>query len=289
MATPSKIIYVNFNECADAGMFRRRLDGIRRYAKARGMEVARLGRDDCAVEKVPEALARLRPMGCVVEPPFLRPGFFRRFPSVYFDVPRMPKWRSITASVRCDETAVAEAAYRELAAGMPPVFAVVSRWMFFHTWPAERINVFRNCCRRDGRECLVLDGMRGESEEAFRARLGTWVASLPHRCAIFAVNDAIAKDVAKALRAAQRSMPHDATLVGANAADPGDSACVHAPGRSRHAARHRFRHVRFRLRSGATPDFPQAGQNIHGGMARVAQIVIPKILWSKPSLVPRMP
>lgn len=44
------------------------------------MEVARLGRDDCAVEKVPEALARLRPMGCVVEPPFLRPGFFRRFP-----------------------------------------------------------------------------------------------------------------------------------------------------------------------------------------------------------------
>ena len=109
MATPSKIIYVNFNECAGAGMFRRRLDGIRRYAKARGMEVARLGRDDCAVEKVPEALARLRPMGCVVEPPFLRPGFFRRFPSVYFDVPRMPKWRSITASVRCDETAVAEA------------------------------------------------------------------------------------------------------------------------------------------------------------------------------------
>lgn len=226
MPLTQTILYVNFNECAAAGMFRRRLDGIRRYAKARGMEVARLGRDDCAVEKVPEALARLRPMGCIVEPPFLRPGFFRRFPSVYFDVPRMPKWRSITASVRCDETAVAEAAYRELAAGMPPVFAVVSRWMFFHTWPAERINVFRNCCRRDGRECLVLDGMRGESEEAFRARLGTWVASLPHRCAIFAVNDAIAKDVAKALRAAQRSMPHDATLVGANAADPGDSAAV---------------------------------------------------------------
>ena len=28
MATPSKIIYVNFNECAGAGMFRRRLDGM---------------------------------------------------------------------------------------------------------------------------------------------------------------------------------------------------------------------------------------------------------------------
>ena len=50
------ILYVNFNECAAAGLYRRRLDGIRRYAKARGVEVATLGRSDCAVEEVPEAL-----------------------------------------------------------------------------------------------------------------------------------------------------------------------------------------------------------------------------------------
>ena len=218
------ILYVNFNECAAAGLFRRRLDGIRRYAAARGIEVATLGRSDCAIEEVPAALARLRPLGCVVEPPFLRPGLFRGVPSVYFDVPRMPKWRGVKASVHCDEAAVAEAAYRELAAGMPPVFAVVSQWMFFHTWPDERIAAFRNCCRRDGRECLVFDGRRDESEEAFRTRLGAWVAALPRRCAIFAVNDAIAVDVAKALHAARRSMPHDATLVGANASDPKDDA-----------------------------------------------------------------
>lgn len=40
-------------------MFRRRLDGIRRYATSRGIEVSTLGRSDCAVEEVPEALARL--------------------------------------------------------------------------------------------------------------------------------------------------------------------------------------------------------------------------------------
>ncbi len=218
------ILYVNFNECAAAGLFRRRLDGIRRYAAARGIEVATLGRSDCSIEEVPAALARLQPLGCVVEPPFLRPGLFRGFPSVYFDVPRMPKWRGVKASVHCDEAAVAEAAYRELAAGMPPVFAVVSQWMFFHTWPDERIAAFRNCCRRDGRECLVFDGRRDESDEAFRTRLGAWVASLPRRCAVFAVNDAIAVDVARALHAARRSMPHDATLVGANASDPKDGA-----------------------------------------------------------------
>ena len=223
-APAQTILYVNFNVCAASGMFRRRLDGIRRYATSRGIEVATLGRSDCSIEEVPAALARLRPLGCAVEPPFLRPGLFRRFPSVYFDVPRMPKWRGVKASVHCDEAAVAEAAYRELAAGMPPVFAVVSQWMFFHTWPDERIAAFRNCCRRDGRECLVFDGRRDESEEAFRTRLGAWVASLPRRCAVFAVNDAIAVDVARALHAARRSMPHDATLVGANASDPKDGA-----------------------------------------------------------------
>lgn len=218
------ILYVNFNECADAGMFRRRLDGIRRYATSRSIEVATLGRSDCSIEEVPAALARLRPMGCVVEPPFLRPGLFRRFPSVYFDVPRMPKWHGVKAAVRCDEAAVAEAAYRELAAGMPPVFAVVSRWMYFHTWAAERVAAFRDCCRVAGKDCLVFDGKRGESEENYRKRLEPWVAALPRRCAIFAVHDSIAVDVDNALRAAHRSMPHDATLVGANAADPSDSA-----------------------------------------------------------------
>ncbi len=218
------ILYVNFNEASASGMFRRRLDGIRRYAQALGIEVATLGRNDCGIEEVSSSLARLRPAGCIVEPPFLHPRFFRKFPTVFFDVPHMPKWRGVSAGVRCDEAAVAEAAYRELAAGVPPVFAVVSRWMFFHTWPAERIDAFLECCRKDGRECLVLDGKRGESEEAFRTRLGAWVTTLPRRCAIFAVNDCIAVDVAEALSAAHRFMPHDATLVGANAADPSDSA-----------------------------------------------------------------
>ena len=221
------ILYVNFNEALASGMFRRRLDGIRRYAKALGIEVATLGRNDCGIEEVSSALARLRPAGCIVEPPFLHPRFFRKFPTVFFDVPHMPKWRGVSAGVRCDEAAVAEAAYRELAAGVPPVFAVVSRWMFYHTWPAERIEAFLECCRKDGRECLVLDGRRGESEEAFRTRLGSWVTTLPHRCAIFAVNDCIAVDVAEALSAAHRFMPHDATLIGANAADPADSAARH--------------------------------------------------------------
>lgn len=218
------ILYVNFNECAAAGLFRRRLDGIRRYAAARGIEVATLGRNDCAEEEVPEALARLRPLGCAVEPPFLRPGFFRRFPSVYFDVPRMPKWRGVKASVRCDEAAVAEAAFRELSAGMPPVFAVVSRWMYFCTWAAERVAAFRDCCRKAGKDCLVFDVRRDETEEEFSRRLESWVVALPRRCAVFAVNDAIAVDVSRVFRAAHRSMPHDATLIGVNASDPKDGA-----------------------------------------------------------------
>ncbi len=226
MQNAPQIIYVNFNVCAAAGMFRRRLDGIRRYAKARGFEVAMLGRNDCGIEEVPKALARLHPAGCIVEVAFLRPGFFKRTPTVFFDVPKMAIWRGIGSAVSCDEAAVAEAAFRELSAGMPPVYAVVQRWMYFHTWAAERADAFRECCRKAGKECLVFDAMRGESIEGFRKRLGPWVAALPRRCAIFAVNDGIATDVAEALRVAHRSMPHDATLVGANAADPTDDAAA---------------------------------------------------------------
>ena len=114
------ILYVNFSPTASAGMFRRRLDGIRRYMQPHGFEVTTLGRADCSPREVPEALRRMTPAGCIAEAPFLRPSYFRRVPTVFFDPPTWKMWRSVP-SVDCDETAVARAAFRELSAGLPPV------------------------------------------------------------------------------------------------------------------------------------------------------------------------
>lgn len=214
--TPTRtILYVNFSGVASDRMFRRRLDGIRRYAKARGAEVATLGQRDGRPEEVPQILEKLRPVGCVVEIPEMEPKYFASVPILVFDPPPNQDW-SAAISVACDEKAVAEAAFRELSAGDPPIYAVVSYWQFDSRWAIERAEVFKGLCRKEGKECLSFRSRKEETPEERAARLGEWVASLPRRCAIFAVNDAIASDVSAALGASRRTMPHDATLVGAN-------------------------------------------------------------------------
>ena len=221
----ARILYVNFSRVAGDGCFRRRLDGIRRYASARGIEVATLGRGDCAVEDVREALEQIRPAGCIVEIPEMEPGFFAGFPILVFDPPPNQDW-SGSLTVKCDEASVAESAFRELSAGNPPGYAVVSYWQFDSRWAIERAEVFKALCRKAGAECAAFRSRKEETPEERAARLGEWVAALPRRCAVFAVNDAIAADVADALRAANRFMPHDATLVGANGDAPADDVAA---------------------------------------------------------------
>lgn len=218
------ILYVNFNEASASGMFRRRLDGIRRCLEPLGFTVGTLGSTDCHHDDAPKAIRRIAPAGCVVEAPFMRPGFFAGTPAVFFDPPDWKMWRGAPMVV-CDERAVAEAAFRELSAGLPPVYAVVLYWMFGVPWATRRAEAFADLCRKAGKECLVFQTRHKEAAEERIAHLRAWVAALPHRCAVFAVNDGIARDVADAFLAAGRTLPHSATLVGANAADrPGDSA-----------------------------------------------------------------
>ncbi len=226
MAGPRSILYANFHPCAGNAMFRRRLDGIRRFARGLGLEVATLGADDCGPDGVTEALERLRPAGCIAESANLSPRMFGSIPAVFFDPPDKPEWRRVRNVVRCDDAEVAEVAFRELSAGLPPVYAVVSYWMLGCKWAANRAIAFRECCRKAGVKCLAFPVRRGEDVEARAVRLDSWVAALPPRCAIFAVNDAIAQNVARALRAARRFMPHDATLVGANGEHDGDDAAA---------------------------------------------------------------
>lgn len=224
MKARAAILYVNFSLGAKAEMFRRRLDGIRRHAGALGFEVVALGAADCSPEDVPSKLRSLRPVGCVAETPRLSPRLFAGTPTVFIDVPDTAQWREAQPFVRCDETAIAESAFAELSYGAPPVYAVVPYWQSGQRWSQERSGAFQTLCRRAGAECLVFDTGRDRTEEAFRKRLGPWIASLPGRCAIFAVNDGIAADVALALGAAHRFMPYDATLVGANGGAPSKPA-----------------------------------------------------------------
>ena len=223
--TPQKkpaILYVGFDP-RFALLRRRRLAGIKRCAKAHGWEWATLSPEEATPEAVRNALARFHVVGCVVECWMaqydLPPHVFGAVPVVYFNPPERRAWRG-AAAVACDEAAVAETAFRELSAGLPPCYAVVAEGPTRKSpWARERIAAFRTCCRKAGKPCLVFPERIAEDAAMRRIRLERWAAALPLHCAIFAVNDIAAMGVASALVTAGRSFPRSATLVGADAAD----------------------------------------------------------------------
>ena len=215
---PATLLYVDCRP--DNGVERRRLEGMRRYAAARGWRVETLDHKVCSPAALREALGRLRPIGCVAEcwrkEGTFPPAAFQGVPVIYFGPPETPKWRD-APRVECDEAAVARMAFRELSAGKPSAYAVVSFWKE-RKWQRERIDAFRECCREAGFDCLFAyfpDNAAPRPAVPTRS-LVAWAASLPPRCAVFAVNDGCAFIVADALARAGRSFPRTVTLLGAD-------------------------------------------------------------------------
>ena len=215
------ILYVDYSPELDSD--RRRLDGLRRYAVSRKWRVETLEHRGCSPDALRKALARLRPIGCAVEcwcpQTALKPALFGRVPVVYFSPPDGPGWEG-ARSVRCDEAAVAEMAFRELSAGQPPAYAVMSCWKD-ERWARERVAAFRECCRKAGADCTVacFADVGADCRERF-SRMAPWAAALPPRCAVFAVNDCCARCAAKVLAASGRPPPRTVTLVGVDGVKP---------------------------------------------------------------------
>ena len=219
---PPTILYV---DCSlHSGIDRRRLDGLRRYAAVRKWRVETLEHKDCTPAALREALARLRPIGCAAEcwcpETAPQPPLFGRTPVVYFEPPDGPKWRGVRG-ITCDNATVGRIAFEELSATSPPAYAVVS-YVRDRRWARERIEAFRECCRTAGADCDVAH-FPLEREEEFDdcvRRMVPWLAALPHRCAVFAVNDLFAIAAARAMAEAGRSLPRTMTLIGADGDDP---------------------------------------------------------------------
>ena len=216
------ILYIGY-DAHYALLRRRRLSGIRRFAKAHGWDVTTLSPEEASPGRVRRELKLLRPVGCVVECWLARhvlpPRLFGAVPVVFFNPPERREWRG-AASVDCDEEAVGRAAFKELSASLPPSYAIVSKDpMRRSIWARKRVGAFLDCCRKAGKECLVFQERKGEDESVRIARMGRWIVALPRHCAIFAVNDSTAANVAEALAAAGRSLPRSATLVGVDAAE----------------------------------------------------------------------
>ncbi|MBR3086391.1 MAG: substrate-binding domain-containing protein [Kiritimatiellae bacterium] len=193
--------------------------GISRYAAMRGWTAESVNYRVAHGKGLSVILAEKRPVGCIVEcsngPPDLPPAAFGRVPAVFMNCLSVPRGRRI-ARVAVDNGSVAAAAFRELSSGNPDGFAAVGlsdSAMPDGIWSNARVAAFRALCRKERRRCLCLvDWGRGGDEPD--ARLREWIAELPPRTAVFAVNDATAASIARAAKAAGRSIPRDLTLVG---------------------------------------------------------------------------
>ena len=216
-AAPPTILYVGFSP--GNGICLKRLAGLRRYAATRGWKVETLDGAGCSPQTLRDALARLRPIGCAVQCSglgfVLRPALFGRIPVVYFDASDRPGFRNVRR-VECDNAAVARLAFKELSDGSPQSYAVLSCWKR-KRWVRERIDAFRDCCRKAGADCQVSFILASEGKgcsERARPFMERWAAALPPHCAVFAVNDCCARCAARAMSAVGRPPPRSVTLVG---------------------------------------------------------------------------
>lgn len=223
------VLYIDYFEWE--AKQKRKLAGAERFASAHGWKIKVVPRDSFSLPELPELLARHRPIGCIVTGPQgcddLPPRLFNPVPVVYLDPPDRPNWRG-SASVVCDNAAVAAEAFRELSAGFPPSYAAVS-YRIPQKWARRRIAAFQSLCAKAGKDCHVLPENPGESETARTDRLAAWAVTLPPNCAIFAVNDFTAREIAYVLVASGRRIPRDATVIGVDGADEPAKEDPHPP------------------------------------------------------------
>ncbi len=193
-----------------------KLAGIRRFARTRGWRVEVFRRRDVTPADVPALLRKIAPAGCVVEDTTrsqkLPSSLFKGIPFVYLD-PTNPAKRRGHAIIVCDQEAVADAAFRELAAGAPPCYAVVPS-MSRPQWNERRISEFQSLCSAHGRPCIVFSGKPDEKPARWKTRISQWISSLPNHVAVFAANDYVGQLFAETALQAGRRIPQDMTLVG---------------------------------------------------------------------------
>lgn len=192
----------------------RKLLGMRHYADMRGWNVVPVGERDSRPDRIAGLFAKHHPVGCIVECSSghvdLVPKMFRGIPTVWLDCRttlhggRMPR-------VCHDNEATTREAFRELSTNFPMAYAAVGHEEDYF-WSRIRVRAFRRLVQASGKTCLIFT-----TPERGRRRiqeLAVWVGNLPRKCAVFAVNDVVAREVLDACREAGRWVPSDLTLIG---------------------------------------------------------------------------
>lgn len=202
------------------------LDGIRRYADSRRWDVVPIPWKEAKVlwrDRVgrirPDLWGEMCPFGFVVEcgdmTCDLPIQLFGHLPVVFVNCAAAPPGRSF-ARIPIDNEAIGRAAFDELSSCRPAAYAVVDFRLAQGNWPDLRVKAFKAAVAKAGAKNFSFsfkhpmdDDIAGET-----GRLAEWLAHLPRRTAVFAVNDQTSADVVEAARMARLRIPQDLALLG---------------------------------------------------------------------------
>ena len=195
------------------------LAGIRRCAQSLRWNVAVVPFEESSPDRLPALFAEHQPVaGCIVECSSgrhdLPPRVFGSVPVVYMHAdPSLYGGRGMR--VGYDDAAIAEAAFRELSAGLPAAFAIVPfDWPPGRRgWSLRRERAFAALASKSGKPFFRFPWKR-EAKEQREPRLVRWLSTLPRHTAIFAVGDMAAIETAAAARLCHRAIPRELTLLG---------------------------------------------------------------------------
>ena len=194
-----------------------KMSGIRRYCQSRGWGAEMVFRPDFPPATLFGLLKRHGLVGCVVDGVGnnvdLPPRLFHDIPVSYIGY--MMGRTGNRPNFHFNTEAIAETAFRELSASMPPCYAAVGHPQPYR-WSRQRIRAFSDIARAEGAKCLVFPlrpSSNDYSWDGFVSRLAPWLAKLPEHCAVFAVSDQVAVQVTRAARAVVRHIPRSLTLV----------------------------------------------------------------------------
>ena len=192
-----------------------KLAGIRRFAAMREWNVVVKSERSSRPRHLARLLKREKPIGCIVECSAgrhdLSPDLFGDIPVVYLDCSRSTFGSRVAKAIH-DGKQTVRAAFRELSSNNPSAYAVVG-YREHRSWSVLRERVFKTLVQEAGASCEVFS-CQEESAAKRARRLADWVAQLPPKCAVFAVNDNTAAEVVAACAKVGRRIPSDMTLLG---------------------------------------------------------------------------
>lgn len=197
-------------------LWRQRLAGIYRYAKASGwhVSVAEYGRN---FDSVSGALDFWRPDGIIVEGGYTECEDFSQeafcgVPAVFCDA-RASRMTHPYFGVMHDSSVTASFAAKELISLGRPNYAFVGN-LQPRDWSDQRRDVFAKAVAKAGGRFDVFETPPVRNFALFRERLRGWLGTLPRPCSLLAANDATADLVLRLLRTIHVKVPDDVAVMG---------------------------------------------------------------------------